>query len=173
MKRRSSPGKKAEKKVIAKKSSVQKKQSPKISTKKNERKRSKHPVDIKPFPIVGIGGSAGGLEAFSQLLSHLPADLGMAYVYVQHLSPNHESLLPEIVQRKTRMKVSKVVNNMPVEKDNVYVIPSKYNVIITDGKLKLENQNKEDSFHSIDHFLASLAPLYRHNAIGILLSGTG
>src|SRR5215203_4128068 len=139
----SSTKKKIVKKVIARQSSVEKKQLPKISAKKNDRKISKHPVDTKPFPVVGIGGSAGGLEAFSQLLSHLPADLGMAYVYVQHLSPNHESLLPEIMQRKTRMKVNKVVNNMPVEKDNVYVIPAKYNVIITDVKLKLLNQDKE------------------------------
>src|SRR5438105_2888322 len=60
---------------------------------------------IKSFPIVGIGGSAGGLEAFSNFLEHLPTDLGMAYIYIQHLSPSHESFLPQILQRKTRMPV--------------------------------------------------------------------
>src|SRR6266513_1849928 len=73
----------------------------------------------KPFPIAGIGASAGGLEAFSELLQNLSPKLGMAYVLVQHLSPDHESFLPQILERKTKMKVHQVKDNMPVEKDNV------------------------------------------------------
>jgi two-component system CheB/CheR fusion protein len=162
----------ATKKKVSKKSSAktplakrQELPAKKISAKKAE--------GIKPFPVVGIGGSAGGLEAFTTLLQHLPSNLGMAYVYIQHLSRSHESFLPEILQRKTEMKVHQVTNNMPVEKDNVYVIPSKFNISITDGKLKLEEQPKENIIHSIDYFLTSLAPLYQQNAIGIILSGTG
>ena len=135
--------------------------------------KEKKAEGIKPFPIVGIGGSAGGLEAFTNLLQHLPSNLGMAYVYIQHLSPSHESFLPEILQRKTGMKVQKVKDNTAVQKDHVYVIPPGYSVSIADGKLTLKKQAKEDTVHSIDYFLTSLAPLYQQNAIGILLSGTG
>jgi two-component system CheB/CheR fusion protein len=143
------------------------KKSPSISS------GQKQPRERLPFPVVGIGGSAGGLEAISALLQNLPPNLGMAYVYVQHLSPNHQSFLPEILQRKTKMKVQKVRDDMPIEKDNVYVIPAKYSVSIADGKLKLREQTKGDVLHSIDYFLNSLAPIYRQNAIGVLLSGTG
>ena len=134
---------------------------------------AKKAAGIKPFPIVGIGGSAGALEAFSTLLENLPVDLGMAYVYVQHLSPTHESFLPEILQRKTKMNVLKVTENIQIEKDNVYVIPAKYHITIADGTLHLKEVIKGEPLNSIDTFFSSLAPLYQENAIGILLSGTG
>ena len=79
--------------------------SKKISVKKNREKKLKHQGKDKPMPVVGIGASAGGLEAFSKFLESIPPNLGMAYVYVQHLSPTHESLLPEILERKTSMPV--------------------------------------------------------------------
>lgn len=85
---------------------VVKKTDKKIPAKKSA--KEKQPREIKSFPVVGIGGSAGRLEAFSEFLQHLSPDLGMAYVYIQHLSPDHESLLPEIIQRKTKMKVVKI-----------------------------------------------------------------
>jgi two-component system CheB/CheR fusion protein len=144
-----------------------------IKTKNRASSKQHTNSDRAPFPIVGIGGSAGGLEAFSALLQNLPLDLGMAYVYIQHLSPSHESFLPEIIQRKTKMKVHKVHDDMLLEKDHLYVTPANYNVSITDGRLKLHEQEKGDMLHSIDHFLNSLAPIYQQNAIGILLSGTG
>ena len=143
------------------------------STQKRSPDKTAEKKHIKPFPIVGIGGSAGGQEAFSTLLEHLPVNLGMAYVYIQHLSPTYESFLPQILQRKTKMPVLAVKNNMLLKKDHVYVMPSKYNVTVADGKLKLQTYLKGDSLHSIDHFLNSLAPLYQQNAIGIILSGTG
>ncbi len=147
------------------------------ATKPRQSKSSKQKKaeGIKPFPIVGIGGSAGGLEAFTTLLQHLPSNLGMAYVYIQHLSPTHESFLPEIIQRKTKMTVHQVKDNMRVEKDHIYVIPAKNNLSIVDGKLRLvkQDKNKGHITHSIDYFLSSLAPLYQQNSIGILLSGTG
>ncbi|HKB44202.1 MAG TPA: chemotaxis protein CheB, partial [Chitinophagaceae bacterium] len=127
----------------------------------------------KPFPIAGIGASAGGLEAFSDLLQNLSPKLGIAYVLVQHLSPDHESFLPQILERKTKMKVHQVKDNMPVEKDNVYVIPPNNSLTITDGMLKLIPEPKgKRSFHPIDLFLSSLASVYKNNAIGIILSGT-
>lgn len=132
-----------------------------------------HPKNIKPFPIVGIGGSAGGIEAFSSMLEHLPVDLGMAYIYIQHLSPNHESYLPDILQRKTKMPVSAIKDNTPLEINHVYVIPAKYTVTVIDGKLKLQKNSKESISHTIDDFFTSLAHLYQQNAIGIILSGTG
>ena len=128
---------------------------------------------VKPFPVVGIGASAGGIEAFSQLLSHLPGDLGMAYIYIQHLSPDHESFLSQILQRKTNMPVVTITDNMPLEKDHVYVVPANHVATITEGKLKLQKQKSDEKLQSIDQFLGSLAPLYQQNCIGIILSGTG
>jgi two-component system CheB/CheR fusion protein len=143
-----------------------------VAKKTNGQKISKK-HEIKHFPIVGIGGSAGGLEAFSRLLEHLKPDLGMAYVYIQHLSSSHESFLPEILQRKTTMPVEKVHDNQSIQKNHVYVIPAKHLVAIVDGKLKLERKIKNQQLNAIDHFMNMLAPLYQQNAIGILLSGTG
>ena len=110
----------------------------------------KKAAGIKSFPVVGIGSSAGGLEAFTTFLEHLEPDLGMAYVYIQHLSRSHESLLPEILQRKTKMTVVTVKDKIQIEKDHVYVLPSKYGVIMSDGKLRLVEQSKEDTIHAID-----------------------
>jgi two-component system CheB/CheR fusion protein len=127
----------------------------------------------KPFPIVGIGASAGGLEASKELLKNLRPDLGMAYVFVHHLSPNYDSRLAEILQRETAMPVSVVMNRMPVRPDEVYVIPPDTFMSIEDGHLKLTPREKLDAaYHSIDFFLTTLAPVYQHNAIGVLLSGT-
>lgn len=139
-----------------------------LPAKAQEKKKS-----VPPFPVVGIGGSAGGLEALSELLQHLPANLGMAYVYLQHLSSDHESFLPEIVQRETKMKVNEVHNNMLLEKDTVYIIPAGYAVTVALEKLKLTAKKKEHDLHIIDAFLNSLASVYEQNAIGIILSGMG
>ena len=122
---------------------------------------------------MGIGSSAGGLEAFSNFLKHLPPDLGMAYVYVQHISPTHESLLPEILERKTKMVVEKTEPEMKIEKDHIYVIPPNKVITITDGTLKLKPRPEKETFYPIDSFFISLADTYKENAIGILLSGTG
>jgi two-component system, chemotaxis family, CheB/CheR fusion protein len=128
---------------------------------------------IKSFPIVAIGGSAGGMEAFSTLLENLPSDLGMAFIYIQHLAADHKSLLPQILQRKTKMPVVSISNNIQLEKNHVYVMPANNLLTITDGRLKLQRNSKSGRLHSIDHFLTSLAPLYQQNAVGIILSGTG
>src|SRR2546427_8024876 len=127
----------------------------------------------KPFPIVGIGASAGGLEAFTQLLKHLPTDTGMVFVLVQHLDPVHESALTQLLKRATSLPVREVTNNLPVEPDNVYVIPPNSNLAIEQGRLKLDPRKGGRAPHlSIDSFFESLAHDQRERAIGIILSGT-
>ena len=87
----------------------------------------------KPFPIVGFGASAGGIEAFTRLLRHLDSNLGMAYVLIMHLSPSHKSALAEIVQSKTKMRVQTVKDGMEVMANNVYVIPPNTFMSVIDG----------------------------------------
>jgi two-component system CheB/CheR fusion protein len=128
---------------------------------------------VSPFPVVGIGASAGGIEALSNLFRDLSTQLGMAYVVVQHLSRTHESILPELLQNKTQMKVHKVTDGMPLEADNVYVIPPDTYMTIADGHLTLANLKASPPYYAIDHFFKSLAEVYQFNAIGIVLSGTG
>ncbi|PSR18622.1 histidine kinase, partial [filamentous cyanobacterium CCP3] len=88
------------------------------------------------FPVVGIGASAGGLEAFTQLLSHLPTDTGMAFVLLQHLDPSQPSLLSEIIARTTDMPVQEVVDSVAIAPNHVYVIPSNTAMTIVAGYLR-------------------------------------
>src|SRR5262249_29889102 len=125
------------------------------------------------FAVVGAGASAGGLEAFTQMLHALPVDTGMAFVLVQHLDPTHVSMLTEILSRATAMPVSEVKDQMPVEPNHVYVIPPCTNMIISRGVLQLSPRREVRGQHRpIDHFLRSLAEDQRHKAIGVILSGT-
>ena len=122
---------------------------------------------------MAIGASAGGIEAISTLLENISPKLGMAYVVIQHLAPNHDSILPELLERKTKMPVHQVENDMHIFPDNVYVIPPNTYMGITDSKLKLLPRVKSDgSFHSIDYFLNGLASVYKHKAIAVILSGS-
>src|SRR5688572_7335183 len=95
------------------------------------------PPETHSFPVVGIGASAGGLEAFRQLLQALPADTGMAFVLVQHLAPDHPSMLAEILARVTPMPVTEVKDEPAVEPNHIYVIPPDRNMVIDAGHLKL------------------------------------
>ncbi|MEG4393883.1 chemotaxis protein CheB [Microcoleus sp. BROC3] len=124
------------------------------------------------FPVVGIGASAGGLEAFIELLSHLPIDTGMAFVIIQHMLPTQESLLSEILARSTQMPVHEVVSGMPVAPNQVYVIPPNVSMTIEGGVLKLTPRGRgRGMFMSVDTFLVSLASERRNKAIGVVLSG--
>ncbi len=87
----------------------------------------------KIFPIVAIGASAGGLEAMMELLKNLPPDTGMAFIYVQHLSPDHKSMLTEILSNKTKMKVQEIDDMDKIKPDNVFVIPYNKGIEISDG----------------------------------------
>ena len=108
--------------------------------------------------IVGVGASAGGLEAFSGLLRDLPLDTGMAFVLVQHLDPQHESALTQLLARATSMPVREVTNNLRVEANHVYVIPPNTNLSIAQGVLKLQPRPQARAPHrSIDFFFESLA----------------
>jgi two-component system, chemotaxis family, CheB/CheR fusion protein len=123
--------------------------------------------------IVGIGASAGGLEAFTQLLSHLPSDTGMAFVLVQHLDPDHPSALTEILSRVTSLPVSEIRPNQRVQANHVYVIPRDTSLRIDQGLLKLKLRERSRLPHRpIDTFFESLAQDQRKRAIGVVLSGT-
>ncbi|HEU5182474.1 MAG TPA: chemotaxis protein CheB [Candidatus Polarisedimenticolia bacterium] len=127
---------------------------------------------MKPrFPVVGVGASAGGLEAFTQLLRALPDDTGMAFVLVQHLAPSHESALAGILSRAASMPVCEVADEPEIEPNHVYVIPPNRNMTIAGGHLKLFARDAQPR-HPIDRFLRSLAEDQGHMAIGVILSGT-
>ncbi len=125
-----------------------------------------------PFWIVGVGASAGGLEAFTQLLRALPADTGMAFVLVQHLAPTRESALAEILSRATSMTVTEATEGAEVEPNRVYVIPPDRNMVLVRGHLQLLTRSTGAKNHPIDQFFRSLAENQRHMAIGVVLSGT-
>lgn len=135
------------------------------------KRRSRAP-DTVSCPIVAIGASAGGLEAFSDLLSHMPADTGFGFVLVQHLDPEHESALAAILARTTRMTVREVTNNLRVLADNVYVIPPNTSLVIRRGVLALSQRARSrEAPRSIDTFFESLARDQGPRAIGVILSG--
>jgi two-component system, chemotaxis family, CheB/CheR fusion protein len=126
------------------------------------------------FPIVGIGASAGGLEAFTQLLQHIPVTTGLAFVLVQHLDPTHESMLPELLSRVTKMPVRQVQKGMTVEPNHIYVTPPNANMSISGMTLRLVSRSETHGLHMpIDHFFRSLAQQHGSRAIGIILSGAG
>jgi len=124
--------------------------------------------------IVGIGASAGGLEATSALLRSLATDLPCAYVLLQHLSPNHRSMLSEILARETTLVVREASSNEQLEKGHLYVIPSSSNAILLNGRIMLSPTSPEIvPKPSINVFFASLAEANHECAVGVLLSGTG
>ena len=126
------------------------------------------------FPVVGIGASAGGLEAFTQLLGHLSATTGMAYVLVQHLDPLHTSLLSHLLAETTPMDIREARDGMIVEANHVYVIAPNTDLTLQESTLKLVPQTKTAGQHlSIDTFFSSLAENALHHPLGVILSGTG
>jgi two-component system CheB/CheR fusion protein len=126
------------------------------------------------FPIVGIGASAGGLEAIEQFLRHLPAGSGMACVVVQHLDPTQKGMMVELLQRATTLKVLQVKDRMKVEPDRVYVIPPNQDMSILHGVLHLLAPAAPRGLRlPIDFFFRSLADDQRDSSIGVILSGMG
>lgn len=137
---------------------------------------SDSPAPNLNFPIVGIGASAGGLAAFEAFFSGMPTDTnpGMAFVLVQHLDPNHKSMLSEIIQRHTRMPVHEVSDGIVVQINNVYIIPPGHNMAFLNGELHLiEPVETRGQRLPIDFFFHSLAQDQHERAIGIVLAGTG
>ena len=132
------------------------------------------PDTTSDFPIVGIGASAGGLEAFSQLLGALPTDTGMALVLVQHLAPTHESLAPGILSRATHLPVREVQDGMHILPNHVYLIPPNTKMTLSNGVLSLFRRTEtQGQALAIDSFFQSLALDQKSRAVGVILSGTG
>lgn len=124
--------------------------------------------------IVGIGASAGGLEAFEQFFSNMPAHSGMSFVLVPHLDPTHKSILGDLLKRYTSMPILQAEDGMPVRPDTVYIIPPNRDMAIMHGTLQLlEPVTSQGIRHPIDFFFRSLADDQREKAICIVLSGTG
>ncbi|MCC5931317.1 MAG: PAS domain-containing protein [Cyclobacteriaceae bacterium] len=130
--------------------------------------------DQASFPIVGIGTSAGGLEAMEQFLKNVPENSGMAYVIIQHLDPTHKGMLPELLQRITKMKVRQAKDGMLVRPNGIYVIPPNKSMSILHGKLQLFQPLEIRGLRlPIDFFLRSLAEDLKEMSIGLILSGMG
>jgi two-component system CheB/CheR fusion protein len=128
---------------------------------------------LPDFPIVGVGASAGGLEAFSQLVRSLPGDFNMPIVLVQHLSPGHESLIPNLIQGTTHLRAVQAAEGMDIERATIYVSPPNHSMEIEGGKLRLRPRPTERvPFNPIDSFFRSLASYGRQRAIGVILSGS-
>jgi two-component system CheB/CheR fusion protein len=132
------------------------------------------PENEKGTTIVALGASAGGIEALTELLNHLPADTGMAFVLVQHLDPKHHSILTELLARKTAMTVTEVSEGLAVKPNHLYVIPPNASMSISRQTLHLTPREESRGKHmSVDHFMRSLAEQKGNRAIGVILSGTG
>ncbi len=124
--------------------------------------------------VVGIGASAGGLTALRELFGHMPPDTGLVFVVVMHLSPEHESHLPDLLQAHTQMPVRQVTETLQMEPNHVYVIPPGSNLTAVDTHLRLSEMEKERSRRApIDHFFQTLAKTYHETAVGVVLTGTG
>jgi two-component system CheB/CheR fusion protein len=142
--------------------------------KKDVAELEKHEQGSDSFPIVGIGASAGGLEAFTQLLNALPEDIGMSFMCVQHLSPHQESILPELLSKETQLQVLQAKDGLKILRNHVYIIPPNSVMTLIDGSIKLESRELSDSpFLPVDNLFRSLAEIQKYKAIGIILSGTG
>ena len=127
-----------------------------------------------PFPIVGIGASAGGLEALEQFLGNVPEKSGLAYVVIQHLDPTHKGALVELLQRRAPVPVAQAQDGMKVEPDHVYVIPPGQDMSVLHGTLHLLPQALARGLNlPIDVFFRSLAADQHERSIGVILSGMG
>lgn len=126
------------------------------------------------FPIVGVGASAGGLEAFEQFFSNMPDECNMAFVVIQHLDPKYKGILPELIQRSTSMKVIQATNHLMVECNHVYVIPPNKCMTIANGYLFLFEPVESHGLRlPIDYFFRSLAEDQQERSVGVILSGMG
>ncbi|MFO7913357.1 MAG: CheR family methyltransferase, partial [Desulfotignum sp.] len=136
--------------------------------------RSEAPSGQKQFPVVGVGASAGGLEALEQFISGLPEKSGMAFVIITHTHPDHPTRIPELLRRKSPAKVVLIEDAMTIEPDTVYIPPSAQDAIIENGMLRLQERSRRSHVHMpVDIFLRSLAEERGDRTGCIILSGTG
>ena len=135
---------------------------------------SRRTDDERSVRVIGVGASAGGLDALTQLLGRLSADTGLAYVLVQHLDPAHESVLAELLARTTSMPVVQATDGLRIEADHAYVIPPGVQMTLADGHLKLAPRERTSGpARSINVFFRSVANVHGSDAVGVVLSGTG
>ncbi len=135
---------------------------------------AKPATSSEDFPIIGIGASAGGLDAFAKFLTAMPANSGMASVLVQHLDPSHASNMVELLRRYTKMPVSEATDEVRLEPDHIYMIPPNRTMTITGRNLRLLQQiDRPGIAHAIDMFFKSLATDLKEKAICVIMSGTG
>ncbi|RMG37013.1 MAG: response regulator [Planctomycetota bacterium] len=128
----------------------------------------------RPRFVVGVGASAGGLEALERMFANMPLGTGMAFVVIQHLSPDFHSMMQEILARRTRLPVRLIEKGMRVEPDTIYVLPSGQEMIISGGRLMLTEKDRQSGFSlPIDQFFRSLAHDFGSRSIAVVLSGTG
>ncbi|MEJ2032536.1 MAG: chemotaxis protein CheB, partial [Deltaproteobacteria bacterium] len=152
-----------------------KKKSPAPLTKKSRQPKApkKKPAATGPVPVVGIGASAGGLDALSKFFQAMPADSGIAFVVVQHLDPHHKSLMADLLAKHTAMEVVQAETSMPVEPNHVYVIAPNTYLTLADGELRVsEPVTVRGMRMPIDYFFRSLGQAREEKAICIVLSGT-
>src|SRR5215470_1966082 len=139
-----------------------------------QRQKQGHSGSRNGFLIAAIGASAGGIEAFTELIRALPSTTGMAFVLIQHLDPTHHSILTELLAKETAMRVREVSDGMPLQQNHVYVIPPNANMSVSKRMLQLAPREETRGLHmSIDHFMRSLATEEGNRAIGVILSGSG
>ena len=148
---------------------------PGMPSRKKETRSNKKGKEVKAFPVVGIGASAGGLEAIGSFFETMPDEFpDMAFVVVSHLDPSHSSILPELLQKHTRMVVQAITDGMEVQPHRVYVIPPDWDLRLEKAKLRLTRfQPSSNPRAPINHFFRSLAEQQAEMAIGIILSGMG
>jgi two-component system, chemotaxis family, CheB/CheR fusion protein len=138
------------------------------------KKNTESPEKARPSHYVGIGASAGGLEAIEKFITNMPSQNSLAFIIVQHLSPDYKSLMVELLTKKTKMPVHRAEEGMEVCAGNIYLIPPKKNLTIFHGKLLLKDKSPQEGINlPIDIFLQSLAEDQAEKAIAIILSGTG
>ena len=144
--------------------------------KRTARKATEKASEAKPvaFPVVGLGASAGGLQAFSDFLDAMPDESGMAFVLIHQVDPNHESLMAGLLAKHTNMPVALAVDGTEIAPDHVYVIPPNQFLAVEDGKLRLSAPEARRGLRlPINFFMRSLARNHGQSAVAIILSGTG
>jgi two-component system CheB/CheR fusion protein len=140
----------------------------------NDGAAERPPIEQRGFHVVGIGASAGGLEALEALFGAMPEDSGMAFVVLQHLSPDFESRMVELLGRRTRIPIEQVTDGVAIEPNHIYLIPPRKDMILSGGHLLLTDKDPGRGLTlPIDHFLRSLATDAGQHAVAVILSGTG
>ncbi len=153
---------------------VKLKSDPEVNRKFSDKTRPEKDLsDDEPSYVVALGASAGGLEAIEQFFDKMPSDTGLAFVIVQHLSPDFKSLMPELLRKHTDMAIHRVENDMQVKKNAVYLIPPKKEMEISDCKLQLTDKDPQSLSLPIDVFFRSLAKDRGSRSVAVILSGTG